>query len=708
VPSNKSPSVLNPGPGRLSANQVPASALSFPITGGDLSAHINDLTDAHMAGAIGVPETNPTTGQPLLSSAGGPYDGESTMDALTLLSDLFPVRPDRLGFDGGVANSGLPNWSAALTVGGNALRGAFTKSGASVVTKYLTPVGSVGTHTVTGNLYPADRGVLALYSTTNGDFFNSAQTTLLGALWLGPNPAPSGLAGSAFVESTRTTGQSDYTASNVGLDIISLIDRLPYLSNYPGSEYTPFGSNFSGYQLAKYSFPVTLVSGDSASRLLVHWKEGYANSLAAIQPAALTALTLVAANCYSAVPAQASEFDTVVRRNIYVDAQSGSSPSGVTLTSSPAGTVTTSPLSGINYYNSTGFQVNLLSTVNNLFQNSYLTNSVASVSVPAGFTSSDPIAEVLMGEFGGVTTPYQLFDASPARVVNDAGGAPFSLVSPPALGSVARFVHATHPTATAPAEPTFPYSRPTIRWKGAFAGDLDTLTTERYLFNTGFSGFDSTTLEPFCSETYRYVGSYAASTASAPMLPAGGDDYNSTVSLPAGELQVQAGRLVYPSENFTSAVYYPANAGRNYATILAGDALNTKRRYIRAFDTGIARNTGRLRITGVAFADFEAGVSVDPGEITDHTGGMVVQIKVPGATGWLDLGRDSGAPDLDKSQDFRGCLTGASGDVYSFDTGSFTSDNGSGVFLLFVRVTLIKNGVGQTLNVQEIEWLPPV
>lgn len=708
MPSNKSPSVVNPGPGRLSANQVPASALSFPITGGDLSAHINDPTDAHMAGAIGVPETNPTTGQPLLSSAGGPYDGESTMDALTLLSDLFPVRPDRLGFDGSVANSGIPNWSAALTVGGNALRGAFTKSGASVVTKYLTPVGSIGTHTVTGNLYPADRGVLALYSTTNGDFFNAGQTTLLGALWLGPNPAPSGLAGAAFVESTRTTGQSDYTASNAGLDIISLIDRLPYLSNYPGSEYTPFGSNFSGYQLAKYSLPVTLVSGDSASRMLVHWKEGYANSLAAIQPAALTALTLVAANCYSAVPAQASEFDTVVRRNIYVDAQSGSSPSGVTLTSSPAGTVTTSPLSGINYYHSTGFQINLLSTVNNLFQNSYLTNSVASVSVPAGFTSSDPIAEVLMGEFGGATTSYQLFDASPARVVNDAGGAPFSLVSPPALGAVARFAHTTHPTATAPAEPTFPYSRPTVRWKGAFAGDLDTLTTERYLFNTGFSGFDSTTLEPFCSETYRYVGSYAASTASAPILPAGGDDYNSTVSLPAGELQVQAGRLVYPSENFTSAVYYPVNAGRNYATILAGDALNTKRRYIRAFDTGIARNTGRLRITGVAFSDFEAGVSVDPGEITDHTGGMVVQIKVPGATGWLDLGRDSGAPDLDKSQDFRGCLTGASGDVYSFDTGSFTSDNGSGVFLLFVRVTLIKNGVGQTLNVQEIEWLPPV
>lgn len=707
MPSNKSPSVVNPGPGKLSANQVPASALSFPFGGGgDLAAHINDTIDAHMAGAIGVPETNPTTGQPLLSSAGGPYDGESTMDALTLLADLFPVRPDRVGFDGGVPNSGLPDWSNALTVGDSALRGGFTKSGAAIVTKYLTPVGSIGTQTVTGNLYPADRGVLALYSTTNADFFNAGQTTLLGALWLGANPAPAGVPGAAFVEGTRTTSQTDYTATNAGLDIISLIDRLPYLSNYPGSEYTPFASNFSGYQLAKYSFPVVLVSGDSASRLLVHWKEGYASTLTAIQPAALTALTLVAANCYSAVPAQAAEFDMVVRRNIYVDAQSGSAPSGVTLTSAPAGTVTTSSLSGIAYYNDTGLQLNLLSTVNNLFQNAYLTNSVVSGSVPTGFTSADPIAEVLMGEFGGVDTAYQLLDAGPARVVNDSGGAAFTLGSPPATNAVARFAHTTHPTGTAPAEPTFPYARATMRWKGAFAADLDTLTTQRYLFNTGFTGFDSVTLEPFCSETYRYIGAYGATTASAPLLPAGGDDFNSTTAIAAGELQVQSGRLVYPNVDFTNAVYFPANAGRNYATILAGDAANNKRRYVRAFDTGIARNTGRLRITGVSFTDFEAG-TLDPAEVTDHTGGMIVQLRVPGSTGWLDLGRDSGVPDLDKSQNFRGCLTGIAGDEYSFDTGSFTSDNGSGVFLLFVRVTLIKNGVGQTLSVQEIEWLPP-
>lgn len=707
MPSTKSPTVVNAGPGKLSANQVPASALSFSMgAAGDLAAHIGDTIDAHMAGAIGVPEVNPSTSQPLLSSAGGPYDGESTMDALTMLADLFPVRPNRIGFTGGV-NSGLPDWSNSLTVGDDAIRGAFTKAGASVVTKYLTPVGSIGAHTVTGQVYPADRGVLALYSTTNGDFFNAGQTTLLGALWLGANPAPAGVPGAAFVEASRTTGQTDYTASAVGLDIISVIDRLPYLASYPGLEYTAYAQNFFGYQLGKFSFPVTLVSGDSQSRLLVHWKEGYAGSLAAIQPASLTALTLVAGNCYSGVPAQATEFDTVVRKNIYVDAQSGAAPSGVTLTSSPAGTVTTSTLSGVAYYNSTGFQVNLLSTVNNLFHNSYLTNSVSSVSVPAGFQSLDPIAEVLMLDFGGVTTPYQLFDAAPARVVNNAGGAAYTLGAPPALADVARLAHSTHPTGVAPTRPTFPVSKPTVRWKGAFAADLDTATTENYLFNTGFTGFHTSTFEPFCSEVYRYIGAYGATLASAPILPAGGDDFDSAVAIPAGELQVQSGRLVYPSTNFTAASYFPANPGRNYATILAGDGANNKRRYVRAFDTGVARNTGRLRVTGVTFTDFEAGVVVDPAEVTDHTGGVIVQVRVPGSTGWLDLGRDSGVPDLDKSQDFRGCLTGIAGDIYSFDTGSFTADNGSGEFLLFVRVTLIKNGVGETLSVQEVEWLPP-
>jgi len=709
MPSSKNPSVVQPGPGKLAAGQVPASALAFPLGGGELSAHISDPVDAHMAGSIGMPPVNPTTGQPLLSSAGGPYDGESVMDALSTLSDLLPVKPDRIGFNNGsVPNSGLPSWSNAMTVGSSAIQGGFTKSGVGIVTKYLTPVASAGTQTISGTIYPADRGVLALYSTTNGDFFNAGQTTLMAALWLGPNPAPAGLPGSAFIEATRTSGQTDYTASNTGLDKISLIDRLPYASSYPGSEYTPFSTNFSAYQLAKYSTSVTLVSGDSGSFLLVHWKETYATTLASIQPASLTALTFVAANCYSAAPADSTNYDNVNRLNVFVDALSGTPPSGATITTSPTGTLTTSNLSGIAYYNSFNLQINILSTVSSLFENSYLTNTVASASVPVGYESAGTPVAVLMGDFGsGGTTGYQLYDDSGNHIVHNSSGLPYTLVNPAGLTSVARFQHSTHPVATGSAAPTYPFAQVRVRWRGAFAANVDAVSTEQYLYNTQFTGVASDTLDSFTSETYRHVNTFAASSATTPILPAGGNAFNSSVSIPSNELQVLSGRLVYPSIDFTAASIYPANAGRNYATVLSGDASSTKRRWVRAFDTGIARNTGHLRITGLAFSAFDAGnAAIDLNEITDHPGGAIVQIKVPGATGWLDLGRANGVPDLNKSSDFRGCRTGISGDVYAYDTGSFTSNNGSGKFLIFVRISFIKNGVGQNLSVTEVEWTP--
>lgn len=707
MPSSKSPTFVQPGPGKLASGQVPASALSFPFGGGDVAAHISDPVDAHMANAVGLPEFSPTTGQPLLSTAGGPYDGESVLDALTSLSELLPAKPDRVGFDNvAIPNSGITSWSNSMTVGVSAIQGGFTKSGAGIVTKYLTPVGSIGTQSVSGTVFPADRGVLALYSTTNGDFFNAGQTTLVAALWLGANPPPSGIAGANFLEATRTTGQTNYVAPGSGIDRITLIDRLPYANSYPGLQYTAFSSNFSGYQLGKYSTPVSLVSGDSGSFLLVHWKESYATTLALIQPASLTALTLVTANCYSAPPSDSTNYSNVNRTNVYVDALSGSAPSGSTVTTAPAGTVSATAMSGILYYNSIGLQVNITSTITNLFQNSYLTNTVSSVSVPVGFESALNPAQVLMSDFGGPTTSYQLYDASPARIVNNVGGAAYTLVAPPALADVARFQHATHPVATGTSSPTYPHSAVTVRWRGAFSSTVDVSSSERYLYNTGTVA--STTLDSFHDESYRHIATFAASSAVTPIVPAGGDAYVSSVAIPAGELQLHSGRLVYPSVDFTNALYRPVNSGRDYAAIFAADGANTKRRFVRAFDTGIARNTGKLRVTGLAFAAFDTGItSIDPAEITDHTGGAIVQIKVPGATGWLDLGRANGLPDLDKTQNFRGCRTGIASDIYTYDTGSFTSNNGSGQFLIYVRIAFIKNGVGQSLSVTEVEWLAP-
>ena len=707
MPSNKDPSVVLPGAGRLAAGQVSASSISFPFGGaGELLNHLADPTDAHMSGAIGIPETNPVTGQPLLSSVNGPYDGESVMDALTAIADLFPTRPDRIGFDGSIANSGLTNWSNALST--NAIKGGWTDGANGIVTKYLTPNGSLGAQTIGGMVYPADRGVLALYKTTAGDFFNAAQTTLEMALWLGVNPPPAGIPGAAFVEATRPTGQTAYVASGAGLDKISLSARLPYAASYPGLEYTAFGTNFSTYQLGKYSFSITLIAGDNDSYLLVHWKHTYGTSLAAIQPANLTALTLVSTNCFSAVPSDGANYDNANRSLIFLDTASGSGPTPTTITSAPTGTVTVTKYSGVNHYNSTGLQFNITAKATGVFTNSYFTNTVASGSVPAAFTSASTPVQVDMSAFGGTVQNIALYNNT--KIVNDAGGAVYTTVAPPSSGHTARFEDAAQGIGAPGNGIPFPYASLSINWNGTFTGPVLQSSTEVYLYNTVGGTLTTQTLEPFNDEGYRHISTFAANNPVTPILPGGGDVYVSATALAAndGNLQVLSGRIAYPSIDFTVAPVNPVTAGCNYAAVLAGDAANHKRRYVRAFNTGFARNTGKLRITGLSFASFDTGIAaVDPAELTDHPGGAIVQIKVPGATGWLDLGRADGLPDLAKVADFRGCRTGIAGDVYTFDTGGFTSDNGSGLFLLFVRVTLIKNGTGQTLNVQEIEWLPP-
>lgn len=711
MPSNKDPSVVQPGPGKLAAGQVPASALAFPFSGsGDLSSHITDPIDAHMSGAVGIPEFNPTTGQPLLSTAGGPYDGESVLDALAALADLLPVRPDAIGFNNVVPNSGLPDWTSALTVGGLAEHGGWTDGGGNgIVTKYLTPNGSLGAHVITGIVYPADRGVLAVYKTTDADFFNPGQTTLEMALWLGVNPPPAGIPGAAFVEATRPVSQSDYVASLAGLDKISLIDRLPYLANYPGSEYAPFSTNFSSYQLAKFDFSVTLIAGDNESYLLVHWKETYATSLAAIQPASLTALTLTTGNCYSAVPSAPSSFENVNRKNIFLDTDSASGPTVGTLTTAPAGTITSTPYSGIEHYNSTGLTFNFTATATDVFKNSYRTNQVATGSVPVGFESTEPPAKIDLTAFGGLVHPYSLYDNG-LLFVDDGTGLAFTLASPPVILDVARAQNPSQAIGGAASTIPWPYGQVGVEWRSPFGGLATQASTERYIYNPVAGSLTTNTYEPLNDESYRHISSFAAGSPATPILPAGGNAFVSATLLASGDgnLQVHSGRLIYPSTNFTVAPYNPTTPGGDYAAVLAGDAANHIRRHVRAFNTGIARNTGKIRLKGLALVAFASTGAFTGSEVADHTGGAIVQVKVPGSTGWLDLGRSKGDPDL-ATTDFRGCSTGTSGpDVtVSYDTTAFTVDNGFGDFLIFVRVSFIKNGTGETLDLQEVEWLPP-
>jgi hypothetical protein len=134
---------------------------------------------------------------------------------------------------------------------------------------------------------------------------------------------------------------------------------------------------------------------------------------------------------------------------------------------------------------------------------------------------------------------------------------------------------------------------------------------------------------------------------------------------------------------------------------------------MRAFDTGLARNTGKLhlRFSAGNLASFTTDAAYDGTEITGHiTGGMIVQVMVPGVTGWLDIGRALGDPGL-AQLDFYGCQTGvvvSGSDVtVSFQTTAFTANNTFGEYPLFVRITMLNNAAGRAIWLDEVEWLAP-
>jgi hypothetical protein len=713
MPSPSSPTVVDPGPGKLAAGQVPASSLAFSFSGaGDLEAHINDPVDAHMSGAIGVPEINPTTLQPLLSSAGGPYDGESVLDALTALADLLPIRPDLMGFDAPtIPNSGIPNWTALDTI----TTGGFSRGGNICFTHHLVPTATVGP-VYHGMVYPADRGVLALYSSTTGDYANPAITALLGALWLGSNPAPVGIPSSAFDETLRAVQQLDHPPGG-GVDIFTYNARVPQLSSYAGYAvpWAVFPSNFIRYQLAQYAGSLSLAAGDNGGFLLVHWKETYAVTLASIQPAQIAA-NFNTTNCYSA---SSPDADTVPefyvnRHNVFRDTTSATPPSGNTFTTGVVGVPTAVYLSGVEFYDN-GVSPLLWSfdvRANNLFSDSFYTGTVPNANIPPGMESAyDPMV-LDFSDFGGSNLLLHYYDLKAV-----GPGLNYDPTNSPLPADVGQFISFAHdiPAPTTMASPIGGYGVLRVNIRKPFSAQVVYAdASSRYLFNsypqTGGSTASTETMEPFTDEKYRYINSVVLVAPNKPVIPLGGDVYDSTVALASadGNLESVGSQLVYPQVNF-SAGYTPV--GPDYAAVLAGDAPNDLRRYVRAFNTGVARNIGKLRIQGLDLADFNSAGAYTGSEVNDHTGGAIIQIKLPGPTGWLDLGRVKGDPDLDVSQDYRGCRTGysvvGSDLIVTYDTTAYTGDNGSGDFLVFVRVTFIKNGTGQGLVLDELEWQAP-
>jgi len=153
--------------------------------------------------------------------------------------------------------------------------------------------------------------------------------------------------------------------------------------------------------------------------------------------------------------------------------------------------------------------------------------------------------------------------------------------------------------------------------------------------------------------------------------------------------------------------------GPNYASVLAGDPANVERRYMRAFNTGLPRNTGRLRIRGINYAQLRSSVANATSAVDGHAGGVSILIKVPGKTGWLDIGRDFGVPGSNTALDWIGCKTTVMPDqtsndfTLSYNTVAATSNNGIGEYPIFILVVYFKNGVGETVKIDDITWEAP-
>ncbi len=739
MPSNQNPgSAVNPGPGRLPSGTVPAGSLVPPGGGGGgggalaaLTAHITNPKDAHFASAIGVNPFYPPTGQPILTSVGGVVDGESVLDFINQFKALIPPHPNYIGFNlaAGVT-SGIPNWNALATL----LTGGYQQGTNVQFSHYLVGNGVTVTGAITGMLFPADRGVVAFYKNTSGNFLDAPNTTLVAALSLN-DTAPAGIPDSAFNEINRTTQQVNYTGSGAGLDLFSLTFRYPYLNNYTGyvaPPYGPFSANFPSFQLAVFSLLSQAIgAGDSQNFLVVHWKETYATSLASIQPVNLTLGNLTATNCYSAVPTSNTAYGAgswddntiaafnVNRHFVFRDTNSAAAPAGTVFTSAPNGVPSTDFLSGVKYYNVASGAGSLTWTVDiratGLFANSFQTGSTDNPpNVPTQMHSAfDPIQMPFTSFGGGIL-------AVPYYVMNKFGGGVYSNTNSPAPGDTGEYQNATLAIVT-------PVAFTPVGGEAQLVANLRTPFQETVFTDTNIYLFDSytpgalptTVFEPFVDEFYRYIGTFDPTTsATVPVVPAGGNVFPSSTALLSGgaDLQVRGHEVVYPQTNYNLGTIKPTQA-IDYSGFPGSDGVNHLRRYQRAVDTGVARNTGWIRITGISQASFTTTAAYTGVETAGHlTGGAIVQLKVPGASGsdWLDIGRAFGDPGLVGplgTSPFYGCQTGVvvnGSDIYvQFQTGSiFTSNNGSGNFLLFVRVTFI-NGPGTALQLNQIQFYPP-
>jgi len=200
----------------------------------------------------------------------------------------------------------------------------------------------------------------------------------------------------------------------------------------------------------------------------------------------------------------------------------------------------------------------------------------------------------------------------------------------------------------------------------------------RIMLVNSYAQQSSDLLEKFLDEKYRLpLGAYDSAPGSIV------DQWTSGNVLSNGNAQI-AGALIYPVTDYSSG--YTPNAGQpDYSTGFTGDQL-----FLRAFrDQGNPHNSGVLELVGLTLPDIEAG------------GDVKVEIKLPGETGWLDLGEPYDAGSF-QGNDGDGCRTSASADQFGWSAGTnSTADSG---YMVIVRITLKNSSAPAITELQMTSW----
>jgi hypothetical protein len=586
-----------------------------------------------------------------------------------------------------------------------------------------------------GMVFPADRGTLVLQRKLRGvsDFFPVAVLDL----------------GTAFDNTTRTTGQKVYTPTLENFDTITLYDRYPVKKDYSSvnensdgeQPYDNFENDFTRLQIAKYLIPISnddVVGGalsspnditeveandNISSYRILHFKENstasYTGNPASTDLYSSTDTTWVIDDHDGHSPIRFS--------NVYVD----SSPTrpGIELinlrpVSDTPSIDGTTMRSGIKYYNGADdlFEFELRSD-NNVFNKTYKYNDILTfetnvLNFPNGISdgywgANVAVTELLDdGYMKWSSSNLPSFGDQTYYIVDDT-----TLINGTATNESRRLYPAsdrfsTHTyisgTMNDPFGPGDGYT--------AFGAE----SIHRILVNSHSITRSTNTTEYFTDESKRMADSVSFTKT---MIIDGYDDLSSfdyQSPLPIDSLQV-GGRftdteynipgLIYPQTDY----YNVRHRIRPYQVDLASMDYSTKTgdlSYRRLFTLGYPINSGKLRVV----SNGESPISFWDIQHNNQNRFGRIEVKIPGtgtnSTEWLDIsrlfetGQYYGPGQSDGYGALYGEVTGNSGDFtvpFTFGPRNtadaiFEDSNNTYNYAIAVKVTYF----GSTLAQREI------